>query len=132
MPQLPINTFSPSIKLPLFQRTHMVTTTEHLIHVFQVLNQSGLERIVYTARVTESQSAMNIGPHGVNQPINSQQYRMMMAAWYLLDEGFEYDLFGVGVFFVMFVLADSCLTVLVMSEKEYLIHVHLKRRVFKF
>jgi hypothetical protein len=47
----------------------------------------------------------------------------------LLDEGFEYDLFGLRVFFVVFVLADSCLAILIMPEEENLVYVHVKERI---
>ena len=39
----------------------------------------------------------------------------MITAWYLFDESLEYDLFGLGVFFVMLILADSCLAVLIVA-----------------
>ncbi len=48
-----------------------------------------------------------------------------MTAWYLFDEGLEYDLFGGGEFFVMLILTDSGLAVLVVAEEEYLVDVHL-------
>ena len=48
-----------------------------------------------------------------------------MAAWYLFDEGLEYDLLWGGELFVMLILTDSGLTVLVMADEENLVDVHM-------
>jgi hypothetical protein len=47
-----------------------------------------------------------------------------MTAWYLFDEGLEYDLLGRGELFVMLILTNSSLTVLVMTDEENLVDVH--------
>jgi len=49
----------------------------------------------------------------------------MVAAWYLLDKSLEDDLFRLLVLLIVLILADSCLTVLIMAHEEDLIHVHL-------
>ena len=48
----------------------MITSTENLVNIFQIFNQSGPECVIYIPRITQSQRAMNVASHGVDKTVN--------------------------------------------------------------
>lgn len=68
--QLPVNSFPPTVKLPLSNGTHVVTPAKYLVDLSQLFYQSRLKSIVNAPSIAQTQSPMDIAPHCIYTPFD--------------------------------------------------------------